>query len=276
MCLCVCVCRAKNNRKQNNERNNNNNKTCSSCNATPEMAAAKYKCKFKLFSQLSFRSFWCPLSLSLTLATTHCLQSGARVWCACTCVCRCMRVCAVQCCHVQNGHCCEMFFRFCVHCRHHWNKIATPALTLTAASVAVAAAAAATAGASRGTKNVGRISRPSTVLSLFLFPSSAHVGAAIGRATRPAAMCRSGGRWWWWWGVGQCFLFRLPYAYFNFCFSLPIFMWPHFPEMLTKYVCVRARVCVCVECACAFVKCEWYKGNVGKYEGSASETCESP
>lgn len=28
-------------------------------------------------------------------------------------------VCAVQCCHVQNGHCCEMFFRFCVHCRHH-------------------------------------------------------------------------------------------------------------------------------------------------------------
>lgn len=188
MCLCVCVCRAKNNRKQNNERNNNNNKTCSSCNATPEMAAAKYKCKFKLFSQLSFRSFCCPLSLSLTLATTHCLQRGARVWCACTCVCRCVHVCAVQCCHVQNGHCCEMFFRFCVHCRHHWNKIATPALTLTAASVAVAA----TAGASRGTKNVGRISRPSTVLSFFLFPSSAHVGAAIGRATRPAAMCRGG------------------------------------------------------------------------------------
>lgn len=63
LCVCVRVCRAKNNRKQNNERNNNNNKTCSSCSATPEMAAAKYKCKFKLFSQLSFRSF-CSLSLS--------------------------------------------------------------------------------------------------------------------------------------------------------------------------------------------------------------------
>lgn len=53
-------------------------------------------------------------------------------------------------------------------------------------------------------------------------------------------------------GVGQCFLFRLPYAYFNFCFSLPIFMWPHFPEMLTKYVCVRARVCGV--CMCVYVR----------------------
>lgn len=62
-------------------------------------------------------------------------------------------------------------------------------------------------------------SQPTVLLS----PSYAHVGAAIGRATRPVVGGERGGGcvvWLLLLGVGQCFLFRLPYAYFNFCFSL--------------------------------------------------------
>lgn len=212
-------------------------------------------------------------SLPLTHTCDDALSATRREGVMCVYVRVSMYVCAAQCCHVQNGHCCEMFFRLFVHCRHHWNKIATPALTLTAASVAVAAAAAATAGASRGTKNVGRISRPSTVLSLFLFPSSAHVGAAIGRATRPAAICRGGGDGGGGGGSGNVFSFAchtpilisVSRSQFS-CDPISLKCWQN------TCVCVH----VCVECACAFVKCEWYKGNVEKYEGSASETCESP
>lgn len=59
-------------------------------------------------------------------------------------------------------------------------------------------------------------------------------------------------------GVGQCFLFRLPYAYFNFRCSLrvhapraPNFHVTPFPWNVFSYdfdkmcVCVCARVCVC-------------------------------
>lgn len=88
-------------------------------------------------------------------------------------------------------------------------------------------AAAATAGASRAT-NVGRIFptlhtlRSPLPLCQPAYCPTVSLLCTCGCGDRPSDTVGGGGvvSLLLLLGVGQCFLFRLPYAYFNFCFSL--------------------------------------------------------